>query len=162
VTYKVTSRQISAAADEGEKQRTHESDLAARDRSFQRRADACTFVAKHLNWCMAYAEWRKQTLTAWLGDSKPVVPQRPADLDGESRDTAEAMARLFLPETVTAQLHLVNVQVTTMDLAVEQFRSAEHGNVSLEAHKVAMAECSQVLESASVLLRQMNADLADG
>jgi hypothetical protein len=140
VTYQVTSRQITAAKAEGELQRTHDSDqrkldrvhefeLAAKDRSYQRRADTYMAVVKHLRWCMVYAEWRKRTLNAWLGDKKPEVPKRPASLDADIA-SAEAMADLFLPEKAELKVHAVNTQVEMMELAIDEVTNSSGGPIT--------------------------------
>jgi hypothetical protein len=131
ITYLVTNRGIVAATREGDKNRTHDREVHARDRAYERKSDACVAVATAISWMQDYVIYWRQKFA--LSDPSTTLQRIPMLSGNESdevaapappetyKETMSAVARLFLSQETQAEVQQVLDHFTQFQVLVSVF-----------------------------------------
>ena len=132
ITYLVTNRGISAAAEEGTRNRDHDREIHAQDRAFERKADTCVAVATSISWIQDFVVWWNQQIAlSNPGTTLILLPSSDVNAGADTappppdlhQQTMSALAKLFLDEPTRKAVDAVLVSFTKYQATVAVLQS---------------------------------------
>lgn len=160
VTYKVTNRQVTSAAEEGTTTRTHEVDLNRQDRNQARIYDAYVAVMRHVGHWSRFADFVRQEQVSRTDPPRPLP--KPDEIDF----TSEAQSALCASAAVQAAVIEFNKRIMRLQVALGSLRTVEGFASEFEPASKAVVgeamagvgECAAELVEAGAALRKLMAD----